>query len=169
MERTAYEQVVMEQKDRIFAYATMMLRNATEAQDVAQEVLIRLWKHRDRVETEGAPHWLRRAAHNLCIDQMRRRRVRAESPDVELDLQTDHDRPDPQRQAWSGEIGSMIEVALDSLPERDRAVLVMREIQGLPYAEIADTLDVPLGTLKARLHRAREQLRARLVQAGVTP
>ena len=84
MEREAYERVVMEQKDRIFAYASMMLRNATEAQDVAQEVLIRLWKHRDRVETERAPHWLRRAAHNLCIDQMRRRRVRNEAPVASL-------------------------------------------------------------------------------------
>ena len=125
--------------------------------------------HRDRVETAGAPHWLRRAAHNLCIDQMRRRRVRAEVPDVELDMQTDPDQPDPQRQAWSGEVGSLIEIALDSLPDRDRAVLVMREIQGMPYADIAQTLELPLGTLKARLHRAREQLRARLIQAGVTP
>jgi RNA polymerase sigma-70 factor (ECF subfamily) len=90
-------------------------------------------------------------------------------PDVELDMKTDPDQPDPQRQAWSGEVGSLIEVALDSLPDRDRAVLVMREIQGMPYADIAQTLELPLGTLKARLHRAREQLRARLIQAGVTP
>ena len=51
----------------------------------------------------------------------------------------------------------------------DRAVIVMREIQGLPYDEIAETLGVPLGTLKARLHRARDRLRAQLCRVGVTP
>jgi RNA polymerase sigma-70 factor (ECF subfamily) len=63
----------------------------------------------------------------------------------------------------------VLERALGALPERDRAVIVLREVQGLPYNEIAEVLGVPLGTLKARLHRAREQLRAKLVRAGVTP
>jgi RNA polymerase sigma-70 factor (ECF subfamily) len=55
------------------------------------------------------------------------------------------------------------------MAEQDRAVLVMREVQGLPYDEIAKSLDLPLGTLKARLHRARDRLRAKLIRVGVTP
>ena len=82
-------------------------------------------------------------------------------------------RPDdghgPQELAESGELGQSIGKALGKLVPLDRAVLILREVQGLPYAEIARILDVPLGTVKARLHRARERLRNRLVRAGVTP
>ncbi len=117
----------------------------------------------------GAPFWLRRTVHNLCIDRIRRRRSR---PEVDTELQetlTADGRVGPGRLAESAELGRLIEVALGELPPRDRAVLVLREVQQLPYSEIAGILDVPLGTLKARLHRAREQLRTKLVRAGVSP
>jgi len=169
MEQEAYERVVMEQKDRIFSYASMMLRNPEEAQDVAQEAMIRLWKHRTGVDREGAHRWLRRTAHNLCIDRMRRRKSRPESPDDEALERGADGSPNPQRLAESSELAGALERALGALPERDRAVIVLREVQGLPYNEIAEVLGVPLGTLKARLHRARDLLRAKLVRAGVTP
>ena len=73
------------------------------------------------------------------------------------------------RRAESSELGRALERALGALPAKDRAVIVLREVEGLAYEEIAEILGVPLGTLKARLHRARESLRARLVRAGVTP
>jgi len=169
MEGDVFERIVREQKDRIYSYAAMMLRDSTEAQDVAQEAMVRLWKHRDRVEPDGAPFWLRRTAHNLCIDRMRRRRTRQEIDAEPNDVVTADKRHGPQRLAESGELGRQIEDALDDLAPRDRAVVILREVQGLPYSEIARLLEVPMGTLKARLHRAREQLRARLVRAGVTP
>lgn len=164
-----FERVVAEQKDRIFSYAVALLRERAEAQDVAQEALIRLWRHRETVGPAGAPLWLRRTAHNLCIDHVRRRRSRGEV-DVERSEAKDGDPgPGPVRLAESAELGREIERALGALPLGDRAVLVLREVQGLPYDEIAGILDLPLGTLKARLHRAREALRRRLIRAGVTP
>ncbi len=169
MDIVAYERVVRDEKDRIYSYATRMLRHPAEAQDIAQEALVKLWQHRSRVEPDGARFWLRRTAHNLCIDRIRRRRSR---PEVDTELQetiTADSRGGPGRLAESAELGRLIEVALGQLPPRDRAVLVLREVQGLPYAEIAGILEVPLGTLKARLHRAREQLRTKLVRAGVSP
>jgi len=169
MNGEAFERVVRDEKDRTFAFATRMLGRSADAQDVTQEALVRLWQHRDRVEGETARFWLRRTTHNLCIDRLRRRRS---SPEVEAELQEEIS-PDtaagPARLAESAELGSKIEEALSALPVRDRAVLILREIQGLPYAEIAEIVQVPLGTLKARLHRAREQLRAKLVRAGVSP
>ena len=154
---------------RILQFVLGMVRDQHLAQDVTQEALVRLWQHRDRVESETARFWLRRTTHNLCIDRLRRRRS---SPEVATELQEEIS-PDtgagPARLAESAELGTKIEQALLSLPERDRAVLILREIEGLPYAEIADAVQIPLGTLKARLHRAREQLRARLLRAGVSP
>jgi RNA polymerase sigma-70 factor (ECF subfamily) len=165
----AYERVVMEHKDRVFGYASAMLRNPAEAQDVAQEALIRLWNHRAEVDSEGAHRWLRRTAHNLCIDRLRRAKCRPEDPaGDDLERGADHS-PSPLRRAEASEVGRALGTALAALPERDRAVILLREVEGLAYEEIAEILEVPLGTLKARLHRAREHLRARLVRAGVTP
>ena len=77
--------------------------------------------------------------------------------------------PDAAQLTASGELGRAIKKALEGMQPQDRAVIVMREVQGLPYGEIAEALDMPLGTLKARLHRARDRLRAKLSRAGVMP
>ncbi len=169
MDKVAYERVVRNEKDRIYSYATRMLRHSAEAQDVAQEALVKLWQHRSRVESDTAGFWLRRTAHNLCIDRIRRRKSRPEVQAELLETITADSRGGPERLAESSELGRLIETALGKLAPRDRAVVLLREVQGLPYAEIAGILEVPLGTLKARLHRARGQLRAKLVRAGVTP
>ncbi len=169
MDTQAYERVVMEQKDRLFSYASLILRNPAEAQDVAQEALIRLWRHRAVVCDQRAHFWLRRAAHNLCIDLLRRRKTRPEAASHEVLAASVDGAPDPRRRAESSELSGLLGRALSSLAARDRAVIVLREVEGRPYEEIAEILGIPLGTLKVRLHRAREQLRAKLVRAGVTP
>lgn len=169
MDGDAFERLVREQKNRVYSYAAMMLRGNVEAQDVAQEAMVRLWQHRARVDPAVAHLWLRRTVHNLCIDRLRRCKVRPEA-DVEPDeTPAPEEQAGPQRLAESGELRRQIERALGQLKPTDRAVLLLREVQGLSYAEMTQTLDLPLGTLKARLHRAREQLRRRLVRTGVTP
>ena len=126
--------------------------------------------HRRAVDGQGVRRWLLRTAHNLCIDQLRRRKTRSEVGDGETVMNNRPDRaPGPEKRTAAGELRRTIEEALASLSLQDRAVVVMREVQGMPYDEIATTLDLPLGTLKARLHRARERLRTRLTRAGVTP
>ena len=170
MEVRDFERAVLAFKDRVHAYATRMLRDPADAQDVAQEALVRLWQHRQAVDEPGARLWLMRTAHNLCIDRLRKRKVRSEvaGGDELMDVQRDRG-PGPEDRAGATEIGRGIEQALAGLEDLDRAVLLMREVHGLPYEEIASALGLPLGTLKARLHRAREKLRTRLVRVGVTP
>jgi len=169
MDNEGFETLVREQKDRVFSYATMLLRNRAEAQDVVQEAMVRLWQHQDGVESAGAPMWLKRTTHNLCIDRLRRRKTRPEVGVEELEATCTDATPGPDRLAASDELGREIEQALGKLSVQDRAVLVLREIQRRPYGEIAELLELPMGTLKARLHRAREQLRKKLIRAGVTP
>jgi len=170
MDPRTFEQAVVEHKDRVHGYAAMMLRDRVEAQDVAQEALVRLWRHREEVDGSLAGVWLLRTTRNLCIDRLRRRVVRSEVEDgPEVLERHDGGAPDPERLAGSSETGRAVLRALAGLSEADRTVVVLREVQGLPYEEIAGTLGVPLGTLKARLHRARERLRAELVRTGVAP
>ncbi|MCP3981479.1 MAG: RNA polymerase sigma factor [bacterium] len=170
MENAAFEKAVLEHKDRVHAYARMMLKNAAEAQDVAQEALVRLWTHRAKVDVEGSRAWLLRTTHNLCIDRIRKRKVRAEVADPDDALRAHADSgPGPAQLSAAGDLGRSIEKALKKLSEQDRAVVLMREVQQMPYDEIADVLGLPMGTLKARLHRARERLRQALIRSGVTP
>ena len=170
MQELEYESVVTMYKDRVHSYAMTILRNPAEAQDAAQEALIRLWQNRSSVPVDGARPWLLRTTHNLCIDHIRRRKVRSEVGDGDDFVETRPDAaPGPEQLAESGDLRRSIDQALAALSPEDRAVIVMREVQSLPYDEIALALNVPLGTLKARLHRARERLRTKLYRTGVTP
>lgn len=169
MDERGFQRVVLEQGNRVYSYAAMILRDPGEAQDVVQEAMVRLWQHRETVDGDGVRGWLKRTAHNLCIDRIRRRRIQP-VPVAEEDPREPVDpTPDPGRLAESEQTARGIEAALERMSPLDRSVLVLREVQQLPYAEIAEILGLPLGTLKARLHRAREQLRRRLIREGVQP
>ena len=169
MQSDAFERACRMHKDRVNSYAAMMLKDGEEARDVTQEALVRLWQHWDRVEPDGQRTWLMRTTHNLCIDRIRKRRVRSEvDGENVLPFRADG-APGPGELAQATELGRAIHEALGELSPEDRAVVILREVQGLAYDEIALALAVPLGTLKARLHRARERLRARLARAGVAP
>jgi RNA polymerase sigma-70 factor (ECF subfamily) len=169
MDREGFEHVIAGHKNRTYSYAAMILRDPAEAQDVVQESLVRLWQSRAKVDPAGAPSWLRRTAHNLCIDRLRRRRTRPEIGGQELDASHTAGTPGPLRLAESEDLRQRIDRVLATMSSEDRAVIVLREVQELAYEEIAEMLELPLGTLKARLHRARERLRDKLLRAGVTP
>ena len=170
MTTSEFEAAVMEHKDRIHSYARGILRDPEDAKDVAQECLIRLWNHRERVDPgAGCRSWLLRSAHNLCVDRLRRRSTRREvARDETADDPTDA-RPGPERLTSSVEVAFRLEQALFALDRRDRSIVILREVEGLAYEEIAELLDLKMGTLKATLHRAREKLRHALVAAEVTP
>src|SRR5215831_5705694 len=170
MTTAEFQGAVLQYKDRVYGYARYLLRDSEEARDVAQECLVKLWQNLDRVDPGAAcKGWLLRSAHNLCVDRMRRRTVRAELRRGDEDPEPADGRPGPERLARSSEAGALVERALLALSERDRAVVLLREVEGLAYDEIARTLGLNLGTLKATLHRTRDKLRRELIRAEVTP
>lgn len=169
MDNEAFEDAAREHKDRIHGYAVHLLRDVEEAKDVAQEALVRLWQNWNRVDRQGRRTWLMRTTHNLCIDRIRKRRVRGEVDGENVIPLAPDGAPGPTRLAESSQLATAIHKALGTLAVEDRAVVILREVQGLHYDEIARMLDMPLGTIKAKLHRARERLRGKLVRAGVAP
>jgi len=170
MTTSQFEAAVMEHKDRIHNYARGILRDPEDAKDVAQESLIRLWRHREQVEPgAGCRSWLLKTAHNLCIDRLRRRATHLETAQEDGAADPTDARPGPERLTASTEVAGRLERALRDLDGRDRAIVLLREVEGLAYDEIAELLDLKMGTLKATLHRAREKLRHALVRAEVTP
>jgi RNA polymerase sigma-70 factor (ECF subfamily) len=170
MDSDGYRTTVLAIKDRIFSYSAYLLRDAEEAKDVAQEALVRLWEHRQVVpDLPSARAWTLRTAHNLAMDRLRQRRARPDDGEDALGHLADGNEPGPERSVAGREAVRELVAALGELAAQDRAVLVMREVQSMSYQEMTRALDLPLGTVKARLHRARERLRERLVRAGVTP
>ncbi len=169
MKSDDYRRVVADQKDRVFRYAAYLVRNTEDARDIAQEALLRMWENRQKIASDAAARvWLMRTAHNLAMDKLRQRRARPEAEPEVLDTMQDEAVPiDPQRRVESEELGRRIAEALMHLPERDRSILMLREVEGLSYEQISRIQGLSLGTLKGALHRARARLRERLVVSGV--
>lgn len=161
-----FRRLADEHGGRIYTLALYLLGRREDAEDVTQEVLVRLWRHRDRIDPTRTRAWVAQVTRNLVIDVARARRQRAgvfaESADAEaaavevaLDAHSD-------REAINGELRTALEGAIARLDEPYRSILVMREIQDCSYQEIANALSMPLGTVKVYLHRARRRVRETL-------
>ena len=147
----------------VFTSARYALRHTEDAEDVTQEVLVRLWKHRDSIEPEKTKAWVMHVARNLVIDVSRRQRARTEvfaitvPGDVRVASVPAADTADAHTD--QRELREVLERAIAELDEPYRSIVIMREIQGLTYEEIAGGLNMPLGTIKVYLHRGRRRLR----------
>jgi RNA polymerase sigma-70 factor (ECF subfamily) len=155
---------------RVYTFARYSLRQREDAEDVTQEVLVRLWTHHQSIDPGATSAWVMRVARNLVIDVARRRQSRAavfaEGADVaEMAAQVPA-RGAADAAAERSALRTRLEAALAELNEPYRSIVVMREIQGLAYEEIATAMNMPLGTIKVYLHRARRRLRE-LVQAEI--
>lgn len=169
MDADAYCSAVREIKDRVYTYAAYLLGDQEQAKDVAQEALVRLWEHRSSVpEVNSARAWTLRTVHNLAIDLLRSRRTRRDVGPEALDVRESPGRGQ-QEVIEVSEGRAAVRMGLLRLTAEDRGILLMREFQMLSYDEIARILDIPLGTVKVRLHRARQRLREVLEEAGVKP
>jgi RNA polymerase sigma-70 factor (ECF subfamily) len=159
---SAFEELVIAYQHRIFGVAQRMLGNAAEAEDVAQEVFLRV--HRSIAEFRGEARlstWLYAITSRLCLNRLRsaERRWRQDDPDA---LERVPGEGDAAGHLERSEVESALREAIAELPEERRIVLVLRDLEGLSYEEIAQALDVELGTVRSRLHRARMDLKAKL-------
>lgn len=154
-----FRQVVAAEKDRLHTVAAWLLHDVDEAQDVAQDALLKLWLHRDGVHRGAVRTWLLRTAHRACLDRLRRRARVMELPGSEWP-----DVPGGGDDAPGDLAGvrSVVGAALARLSPQQRATVVLREIAGMSYSEIGEVIGAPLSTVKVTLHRARETLRTRL-------
>lgn len=159
-----FEHQVREHKNQIYGFACSLLRDEVTAQDVTQDVFIKLWERREEIDYERALPWLMRVTRNACIDQLRRRQTRQKtmSVDTESVARATSGRRLPDRQAEASDMKDYLHRALNDVTEPYRSVLALRELQELKYQEISDTLDMPLNTVKVYIHRGRKKLRKRL-------
>ncbi|MGH7366245.1 MAG: sigma-70 family RNA polymerase sigma factor [Candidatus Rokuibacteriota bacterium] len=160
---TAFEELVMAYQHRVFGVALRMLGNAGEAQEVAQEAFVRA--HRALGEFRGDAKlstWLYAITSRLCLNRLAsaERRLTRQGEDALLRLSDAAPRPDAVLER--SELEAALQRAIAELPEERRIVVVLCDLEGLSYEEIAQVLELPLGTVRSRLHRARTDLKNKL-------
>ena len=168
--QSAFAELVELYKDKIFHLAYRMLNNRHEAEDVVQDTFLRVYKNWEKYDDNHKfSTWLYRIATNLCIDRMRKRKPNF-SLDAELGDQegTDGysllpgDERTPESEFLLSETQSIIHQAIEGLPAKYKMVMVLRYLQEMSLQEIGDVLNMPVTTVKTRVHRGREFLRKKL-------
>ena len=157
----AWEALVRAQQGRVYAVACHYLRDADEARDLAQEILVRVWQRLPQLEDpERFVSWMLSIARNAAIDRVRRRKARPPAQDIPAEdmVALEDPGPAPDADAESGSARRMVHRAIDSLGEIHREMLLLREIQGLSLEEVGRVLGLPVGTVKSRSNRARLEL-----------
>ena len=173
----AFDEVVGRYKNKVYNYIYRMVGNSDDAEDLTQEVFVRMYTSLDSFRRQASLHtWLFRIASNLCIDHFRRgKKGRGAAYSLDEPVRGAGDggegaaghevadaRYEPHRLLEQQEMGEQIQQALGQLPDKLRTVLILHDIEDLPYEEIAQVVGCPLGTVKSRLFHARLQLRQRL-------
>ena len=168
----AFEALVRSYEKRVYHLALRMCGNAEDAYEVAQEAFLSAWKGLRFFRGESSfSTWLYRLTSNAAIDFLRRQRRQSGGNGPSLDdeeafLEVADPAPSPHQQAEQLELREAVARGLAALSPEHRQVLLLRELQGMSYEEIAACLDLDLGTVKSRIARGREKLRKYLLSSG---
>ncbi len=164
----AFEQLMRAHEGRMYAVSLRMCGNREDALDCTQEAMLRIYRAMSSFKGQSSfATWVYRITMNTCLDELRRRKVRTSSSlDALLDsgwAPSDEDDT-PERHSIASEQRRTLERAIADLPEDMRAAIVLRDVQGFSYEEIAQMLTANVGTIKSRISRGREKLRETLMK-----
>lgn len=157
--RALYQQAIDQHRHRVFSFAHYSLRVKEDAEDVTQEVFIKLWQHWRKIDHGKLGAWLMRVAHNAVIDHVRKQRPQQNNLDsfVEVEEQADEQTDEARRD--QDVFKRQLQIAIRSLDDPFRSIVIMRDVQGMSYEEIQASLDLSASQVKVYLHRGRRKLR----------
>lgn len=171
-DRGALDTLVRKHERRAYQYAYRLTSNPEEASDVVADAFVRVYSALQNFKGQSAfTTWLYRILTNCYLDLRKKEKSRATlsleaaltTPEGEMERQVEDDAPSPHALFERGERQRAVEAASAQLPEYQRAMIVMYHAESMSYEEIAEALDLPIGTVKSRLNRARLSLRQLLV------
>ena len=174
LQEAAFRELFDRHHRRVFTLAMGVVRNKTEALDIVQEAFVKVFNNIDKFQGNSTFYtWMYRIVMNLAIDHLRRLRKHRDRAFDErfdqeggegeaLDDSTSAYQELPSKTMLRQELSSVLQSALETLPPHHRAVIVLREVEGLSYEEMADVLDVPKGTIMSRLFHARRKMQEAL-------
>jgi RNA polymerase sigma-70 factor (ECF subfamily) len=162
-ERAArFEQIIVPEIPFLARVARSMSRSGAEADDLAQDTLLKAFRAMDSFDGRHPRAWLARIARNTAINRDQRNREFLTADDEPLEPSDDASAADPETVVVEGVLDEVLRRALDELPVAFRLVVQLVDVEQMSYQEAADALEVPVGTIMSRLHRARRRLRAEL-------
>lgn len=170
----AFEQLIRDYEKRILNYCFRMLGNLSDAEDAAQEVFVKIFRFIGSFNGQSSfSTWLYRIASNVCLDLLRKAKrrpqdtvsIHQENDDgEEYSIAIEDTEPNPYERAQLSEAQQALKKALEQLSDEHRQVVILRDIEGLSYEEIAEAMGTAPGTVKSRLNRARQMLKKLLEQ-----
>ncbi len=173
-DQSAYTQLLEKYRRQVLSLVWRMVNNKEEAQDLAQEAFIRAFRSLESFDTSRSfPAWLFRITTNLCVDYYRKRKLKT----ISLVQEAGHDREEhtidlesadagPDENFEEKESAERLDRMVRTLPAPYRIVILLRHQSDMSYDEIAEALNLPLGTVKARIHRAHKMLREKFERWG---
>ena len=177
-DRSAFDQLVSKHQQRAYQYAYRLTRDPEEASDVVAESFIRMFKALENFKGDSAfTTWMYRIATNCFLDIRKKKRSKpaisleatVQTTDGEVSYQFEDTSASPHEEAERTEAMTAVQRAVELLPEYQRAIIIMYHAEMQSYEEIAAALNLPIGTVKSRLNRARLSLRTLLEPAGLNP
>jgi RNA polymerase sigma-70 factor, ECF subfamily len=160
----AFESLYNQHLKRVYNIAWRMMGNGTDAEDIAQEVMLKAWRALPAFKLDSAfGTWLYRITINACSDELRRRKAKLVSMD---EMQSNGHELETEGFEEQSDTGGSIAGAILKLGEEYRVALILRDVEGYAYDEIAEILRCPIGTVRSRINRAREQMRNILYANG---
>ncbi len=167
----SFELLIKEYQVYAYNIAYRMMGNEEDAKDITQEALIKVYKSINKFnETSSFSTWLYRIVMNTCKDELKKRKESTVSLDKEIETddgtfsrEIGDEQLNPSIIVERNEVSHLVQEAISSLPDANRMVVVLRDIQGLSYEEISQVIKEPIGTVKSRISRGRNQLKKLLI------
>jgi RNA polymerase sigma factor (sigma-70 family) len=154
-----YQQAITQHRQRVFSFAHYSLRAKEDAEDITQEVFIKLWQHWQKIDHSKLGAWLMRVAHNAVIDHVRKQKNVASQTDDYAEPEEQAAEALTEQQVDDGKFKEELMASIKLLDDPFRSIIIMRDIQGMSYGDIQHTLDMSESQVKVYLHRGRRKLR----------
>jgi RNA polymerase sigma-70 factor, ECF subfamily len=160
----AFEELVQLYQDRIYSLCRYMLQNRHDAEDAAQDTFIKAYRNLQNFKSKASFYtWLYRIAVNTCLDRQKRpfweSLFKWSENGEESVIEIPSNKPSPEKLCETNQLADALQIALNTLSQKLRVVIILREIDGLAYEEIAEVLEVSVGTVKSRISRAKEEMK----------
>jgi RNA polymerase sigma-70 factor (ECF subfamily) len=158
MDSKQFNTQILTLSDKLYRLAKSMLRNADAAQDAVQELSLKLWEKREQLdEVENVPAFTMRSMRNLCLDT-----IRQQKPEDEFPAEFEFVEPNPHQQMEQKDMAGKIRDMIDQLPELQRTIIRMRDVEGMEISEIAYATSITENAVSVNLSRARQKIREKI-------
>lgn len=169
----AFEEIIAKYEKKVFSLIYNMLKNDNDIEDIAQEVFVKVYRNIDEFRGNSSLYtWIYRITTNLCLDYIKKQKSviyideKIQTDDGEVDFQLPSEEKLQDELYEEKELKQKLEKSIAKLPDKQRVMIVLRDIKGLSYEEISEILEIKLGTVKSQINRARLKLKELLEKDG---